>query len=160
MKLVRCGLFGVLLTVVCGSSTQAAVAQLVCSSNSTTITANLSFVDIGITIASGSGSGSSGAGAGKATLNPLEVHTAAANFPVFFQNAAQGTIFTSCTVTTNVAAGSIVYNLKTVQITSVDAIARAARSTDEKPANYTDVKLTYAALEVISNSATDDGGTD
>ncbi len=157
MKLIRCALFCLLLTVVCGSSTQAAVGQLVCSSSSTTITVNLSFVDIGITIASSSGSGS---GAGKTTLNPLEVHTAAANFPVFFQNGAQGTIFTSCTVTTNAAAGSIVYNLKMVQITSVDAIARAARSTDEKPANYTDVKLTYSALEVISNSGTDDGGTD
>ena len=156
MKLVRCVFLGLIFVLVCGSSAHAAIAQLVCTSNSATISVNLSFVDLGVSVAtSAPGSGS---GAGKVQFIPLEVHTASVNFPVFFQSAALGNIFSSCTVSTNAAGGSFVYNIRQVQITSVEAIARSARNVDEKPANYTDVKLTYAALEVVSNSGTDNRG--
>jgi hypothetical protein len=156
MKLVRSAFVGLVFILVCGSSAHAAIAQLVCTSSSTTISVNLSYVDLGVSVMiSAPGSG---AGAGKVQFIPLDVHTASVNFPVFFQNAAQGTIFTSCTGSTNAAGGSFVYNIRQVQIASVEAIARSARSADERPANYTDVKLTYAALEVISNSGTDNGG--
>jgi hypothetical protein len=156
MKLIRSVFLGLVFILACGSSAHAAIAQLVCTSNSTTISVNLSFVDLGVSVAiSAPGSG---AGEGKVQFIPLEVHTASVNFPVFFQSAAEGMIFTSCTVSTNAAGGSFVYNIRQDQITSVEAVAHSARSADEKPANYTDVKLTYAALEVVSNSGSDNGG--
>jgi hypothetical protein len=156
MKLVRSTFVGLAFILACGSSAHAAIAQLVCTSSSTTISVNLSYVDLGVSVM-GSSPGS-GSGASKVQFIPLEVHTASVNFPLFFQNAAQGTIFTSCTVSTNAAGGSFVYNIRQVQIASVEAIARSARNVDERPANYTDVKLTYTALEVVSNSGTDNGG--
>jgi len=156
MKLIRSVFLGLVFILVCGSSAHAAIAQLVCTSNSTTISVNLSYVDLGVSVATSTAG--SGAGAGKVQFIPLEIHTASVNFPVFFQNAALGTIFASCTVSTNAAGGSFVYNIRQVQITSVEAIAHSARSADEKPANYTDVKLAYAALEVVSNSGTDNDG--
>jgi hypothetical protein len=156
MNAIRSVFLGLVFVLVCSSSAHAAIAQLVCTSNSTTISVNVSFVDLGVSVAT-TATGS-GAGQGKVQFIPLEVHTASVNFPAFFQSAALGTIFSSCTVSTNAAGGSFVYNIRQVQITSVEAIARSARSADEKPANYTDVKLTYAALEVVSSSGTDNGG--
>lgn len=158
MKAVSSAFVGLVFILVCGSSAHAAIAQLVCTSSSTTISVNLSYVDLGVSVIISTPGSGSGSGAGKVQFIPLEVHTASVNFPVFFQNAAQGTIFTSCTVSTNAAGGSFVYNIRQVQIASVEEIARSARSVDEKPANYADVKLTYAALEVVSNSGTDNGG--
>ena len=77
MKFNRSTLLGLASLVLCGASAaHAAVGQLSCTSNTSTVTANISFYDLGLSNALNIGSQSSGAGAGKVTFNPLEIHTA------------------------------------------------------------------------------------
>ena len=161
MKFNRSTLLGLASLVLCGASVaHAAVGQLSCTSNTSTVTANISFYDLGLSNALNIGSQSSGAGAGKVTFNPLEIHTAVINFSQFFQAASNGGTFTSCTLTTKTNGDTVEYKFSLVSIASLDAIARSPRTTGDKPASYLDVKLNYGAVEVKTANGTDDGGTE
>jgi hypothetical protein len=159
MKAIGRTFLGLASLIFCGASVaHAAVGQLSCTSNSATITANLSFYDLGL---SNTVNGeSTGAGAGKATFSPLEIHTSVINFQQFFQAAERGTAFSSCTLTTKIGAETMEYKFSLVAISSLDAIARSPRNDRDKPASYLDVKLMYGAVEVQTSTGTDDGGSE
>jgi hypothetical protein len=141
------------------SIAHAAVGQLSCTSNTSTITANLSFYDLGLSNTPNIGSQSSGAGAGKVTFNPLEIRTAVINFSQFFQAAQNGATFSSCTLTAKNNGETVEYKFSLVAISSLDAIARSPRKAEDKPASYLDVKLAFGAVEVKTSTGTDDGGS-
>ncbi|HEX7158075.1 MAG TPA: hypothetical protein VF214_03615 [Edaphobacter sp.] len=161
MKAIGRTFLGLASLIFCGASAaHAAVGQLSCTSNSVTITANLSFYDLGLSNTSSIGSQSTGAGAGKVTFSPLEIHTAVINFQQFLQVAERGTAFSSCTLTTRTGGEAMEYKFSLVAISSLDAIARSPRDERDKPASYLDVKLMYGAVEVQTSTGTDDGGSE
>jgi hypothetical protein len=160
MKVNRSTLLGLASLTLCGATiAHAAVGQLSCTSNTSTITANLSFYDLGLSNTLNIGSQSSGAGAGKVTFNPLEIHTAVINFAQFFQVAQNGATFNSCTLTAKTNGEAVEYKFSLVAISSLDAIASSPRTTEDKPASYLDVKLIFGAVEVKTSAGTDDGGS-
>ena len=161
MNRTRCLLLGLSSILLFGSSVaHAAVGQLTCTSNSSTITGNVSFFDLGLVNNPNIGSQTSGAGAGKVTFNPLEIHTSLVNFQQFFQALATGAAFSSCTLAVRANGNHIDYTFKLVAVASVDAIARSPRTDRDQPASYLDVKLNYGAIEVNTNSGGDDGGSE
>jgi hypothetical protein len=144
MKFNRSTLLGLAsLTLLGATIAHAAVGQLSCTSNTSTINANLSFYDLGLSNTLNIGSQSSGAGAGKVTFNPLEIHTAVI----------------SCTLTAKTNGEAVEYKFSLVAISSLDAIARSPRTAEDKPASYLDVKLIFGAVEVKTSAGTDDGGS-
>jgi hypothetical protein len=160
MKFNRRTLLGLASLTLCGATiAHAAVGQLSCTSNTSTITANLSFYDLGLSNTLSIGSQSPGAGAGKVTFNPLEIHTAVINFAQFFQVAQNGGAFSSCTLTAKTNGEAVEYKFSLVAISSLDAIARSPRTAEDKPASYLDVKLAFGAVEVKTSAGTDDGGS-
>jgi hypothetical protein len=160
MKFNRSTLLGLASLTLCGATiAHAAVGQLSCTSNTSTITANLSFYDLGLSNTLNIGSQSSGAGAGKVTFNPLEIHTTVINFAQFFQAAQNGAAFSSCTLTAKTNGEAVEYKLSLVAISSLDAIAASPRTAEDKPASYLDVKLVFGAVEVKTSAGTDDGGS-
>jgi hypothetical protein len=161
MKFNRSTLLGVASLFLCGASAaHAAVGQLTCTSNTSTVTANLSFYDLGLSNTLNIGSQGSGAGAGKVTFNPLEIHTAVINFSQFLQAASSGATFSSCTLTTKTSGETVEYIFKLVAIASLDAIARSPRTEGDRPTSYLDVKLNYGAVEVKTANGTDNGGSE
>jgi hypothetical protein len=160
MKFNRSTLLGLAsLTLFGATIAHAAVGQLSCTSNTSTITANLSFYDLGLSNTLSIGSQSSGAGAGKVTFNPLEIHTAVINYAQFFQVAQNGATFNSCTLTAKTNGEAVEYKFSLVAISSLDAIARSPRTPEDKPASYLDVKLAFGAVEVKTSAGSDDGGS-
>jgi hypothetical protein len=160
MKLNRSTLLGLASLTLCGATiAHASVGQLSCTSNTSTITANLSFYDLGLSNTLSIGSQSSGAGAGKVTFNPLEIHTAVINFAQFFQVAQNGATFSSCTLSAKTNGEAVEYKFSLVAISSLDAIARSPRTAEDKPASYLDVKLAFGAVEVKTSAGSDDGGS-
>jgi hypothetical protein len=162
MKFNRSTLLGLASLTLLGTTiAHAAVGQLSCTSNTATINANLSFYDLGLasTLSIGSQSPGAGAGAGKVTFNPLEIHTAVINFAPFFQAAQSGATFSSCTLSAKTNGEAVEYKFSLVAISSLDAIASSPRTTEDKPASYLDVKLTFGAVEVKTSAGTDDGGS-
>ncbi len=114
-----------------------------------TLTAAVSYYDVGITLPVNTGSAGSRAGAGKITFSPLEIHTPLANFEAFHQAAEVGTTFSACTLTTDVGiSGSIEYSFKQLAVSSVDAIGQARHADHDGPDAYADVKLVFGALQV------------
>jgi hypothetical protein len=161
MNRPRCALLGLASILLYGSSVaHAAVGQLTCTSNTSAITANLSFFDLGLVNTLNVGSQSSGAGAGKITFSPLEIHTSLVNFQQFFQAVTTGAAFSTCTLAVKANGNNIDYTLKIVAVASVDAIARSPRTDRDKSASYLDVKLNYGAIEVKTNNGSDDGGSE
>jgi hypothetical protein len=160
MKFNRTTLLGLAsLALSSAAAHAAAVGQLSCTSNTATITANLSFYDLGLANTLNIGSQSSGAGAGKVTFNPLEIHTAVINFAQFFQAEQNGAAFSSCTLSAKTNGEAVEYKFSLVAISSLDAIAQSPRTAEDKPASYLDVKLAFGAVEVKTSAGTDDGGS-
>jgi hypothetical protein len=139
----------------CGSSAAYAdvnVGQLSCaSSTGTNVTADVSYYDLGLT--SGTSSQGSGSGAGKVTFNPLEIHTSLDHFTQFLALAVSGQPFSACTLTSQVERVSVTYNLQLLAVSSVDAVAGDRGTSDAARGGYTDVKLSYGALQVQNNNA-------
>lgn len=135
----------------------AAVGRISCASSAgTTLSAEVSYYDLGLVSPINVGSQSSGAGAGKVTFNPLEIHVSLDDFRQFFALATQGRGFESCALTSHVGASRIRYDFKLLELLSVDAVAGAA--TDDSgakagvPSAYTDVKFSYGAVRIQTDN--------
>ena len=162
MKKLSQWLFGLIaLGVLCvaQSANAVPVGTLACSTATEEIKFNVSYFAFGLENPSSIGSSSSGAGAGKVTLQPLDVHAALSTFGSLIQPATNGEHIVSCTLTATLPNGAeAIFVFKELAIQALTAVASMAGNRAE-PAEYTDVQLVYAAVEVKGAGGTDDGGT-
>jgi len=124
------------------------VATLTCTGG-TTFSVNLSHFDLGV----------SDSASGTASLTPLTLHASLGSFGTLFQAQASGATIPTCTLTTLDSNGnSLQFNLQTVVITNVTAVASAATTVSQRAA-YTKATLTYTSVHVINpGTGVDDGG--
>ena len=149
-------------TLLLGSAAVSHAAQpagaMVCAGSTGNLTFNVSLFDIGVSNTTSIGSSSSGAGAGKVTFQPLVIHTALSNFTSLFEVAANGSHFSSCTLTTRDSTGGnieFLFNLVTVQ--SVNAIVSSA--TDHSPRfAFVKADMEFGGIQVRTAGTVDDGG--
>lgn len=132
----------------CSAAAFADVGELSCTSAAgATITANVTYYDIGLTPSS-TGDESKGAGAGKITFNPVVLHLPLADFLTFVQPAEEGTTFSACKLTTQEGRTTIQYDFKLVAVASIDAVSEAGSAGRNGAFSYTDLKLTFGSLEI------------
>lgn len=135
------------------------VGTLTCSTSTDELKFNVSYFTFGLLNQDSIGSSSSGAGAGKVTFQPLEVHAALSTFGSLVSTASDGTHLESCSLTTRLADGTrATFLFKLLAIQSLTVVASSTGNRTE-PAQYTDIKFLYGAVQVTGAGGTDDGGS-
>jgi hypothetical protein len=123
--------------------------------NSSDITSNVSYFDIGLAPTLNISGTSSGAGSGKVTFPTAEFHISLSKFAEFIGAET----FEKCTIDTTLADGnSVQYTLTLVALQSIAAIAQSPHNPTDTPAAYADLVLQFGGVSV-KTTGSDDGGT-